>query len=129
MARVAQAGDGVVRPATRRSQQERELTMQHVRIAQYQVASGTFEEVGALVQAPGGMLEVFHDAPGFIAYGLADAGDGTFVSLSLWETRAEAEAAVPTAAAWIRENVADRIKLTDNTVADFSFLAGGLVTA
>ncbi len=75
------------------------------------------------------MLEAFQASPGFIAYGLANAGDGTFVSLSLWETRAEAESAAPAAAAWIREHVADRIKLTGNTVADLSFLAGGLVTA
>jgi N-acyl-D-aspartate/D-glutamate deacylase len=30
----------------------------------------------------------------------------------VWDTRAEAESAVPTAGAWIRDNVADRIKLT-----------------
>jgi hypothetical protein len=75
------------------------------------------------------MLDVFKASPGFIAYGLAHANDGTFVSLSVWDTRAEAESGAPTAAAWIRYNVADRITLTCNKVADLSFLAGGLVTA
>lgn len=103
--------------------------MQHIRIGQYLVTSGTFQEVSALAQGPDGMVQEFQASPGFIAYGLADVGDGTFVSLSVWETRAEAESATPAAAAWIRDHVADRIKLTSNTVADLSFLAGGLVTA
>jgi hypothetical protein len=47
----------------------------------------------------------------------------------VWDTRAAAESAALAAAAWVREHVADRIKLTSNTVADLSFLAGGLVTA
>ena len=103
--------------------------MQHIRIGQYQVTSGTFEEVSALAQAPGGMVDEFQASPGFVAYGLAEAGEGTFVSLSLWDTRADAESAAPAAAAWVRDHLADRVKLTSNTVADLSVLAGELVTA
>jgi hypothetical protein len=64
------------------------------------------------------------------AYGLADAGNGTIVSLSMWDHARRGRAAAPVAAAWVRDNVADRVRLTSNTVADLAFLAGAaLVTA
>ena len=54
----------------------------------------------------------------------ADTGEGTFVSISLWETHAQAEAAAPVAATWVRENMADRIELRSNQVGDLAFFEG-----
>jgi len=70
------------------------------------------------------MLPKFREQPGFVRYGLADLGDETCVSLSVWETREQAEAAAPVAAAWIKDNLADRIELRTNSVGDLAFFKG-----
>ena len=104
--------------------------MKHVRIAFYDLTNGTFDELIALVKGPGGMLDAFRHAPGFVTYGLADSGGGTLVSITIWDTRADADAAVEVARAWVATNVADRVTLTANRVGDLAFLEGAtLVTA
>ena len=70
------------------------------------------------------MLNVFKAQPGFIRYGLADTGDSTCLSISVWETRAQAEAAAPVAATWVGENLADRVELRANSVGDLAFFKG-----
>jgi hypothetical protein len=61
---------------------------------------------------------------GFIRYGLADAGDKTCVSLSLWETRKDADAATRLSETWDREHAADRVELRTNQVGDLAFYKG-----
>ena len=100
--------------------------MQALRIANYKVIKGTFPELAE--QAKGGMLDIFKTQPGFIRYGLADTGEGWCVSLSVWETHAEAEAATPLAASWVREHLADRVELSSTEVGDFAFYEGVTAT-
>jgi hypothetical protein len=100
--------------------------MQSIRIANYKVIKGTFPELAE--EARAGMLSTFRTKPGFIRYGLADTGEGTCVSISLWETHAEAEAAAPVAAAWVREHLADRVELRSDQVGDLAFYEGVLTT-
>ena len=97
--------------------------MKHVRAATYYIKNGSFKEVADLAQD--GMLRTFRDQPGFIHYGLADTGDNTCLSLSLWETREEADSATRLAADWIRENALnDRIELRTSQIGDFAFYEG-----
>ena len=96
--------------------------MQAVRIANYKLIKGTFPELAE--EAKGGMLETFKTQPGFVRYGLADTGEGTCVSISLWETHAQADAAAPVAATWDREHLADRVELRSNQVGDLAFYEG-----
>jgi hypothetical protein len=96
--------------------------MQAVRIANYKVIKGTFSELAE--EAKDGMLRTFRMKPGFVRYGLADIGDGTCVSISLWETHEEAEAAAPVAAEWVREHLADRVELRSNQSGDLAFFEG-----
>jgi len=96
--------------------------MQHVRVATYKITKGTFPEI--VDTAKEGMLKTFKAQPGFIRYGLADTGDGTCLSISMWETHAEAEAAAPVAANWVREHLADRVELRSNDVGDLAFFEG-----
>lgn len=96
--------------------------MQHVRIASYGISKGTFQEIAETSKR--GMLPKFEAQPGFVRYGLADLGDKRFVSISVWETRDQAEAAAPVAATWTRENLADRVELRTNTVGDLAFFKG-----
>ena len=96
--------------------------MQALGVANYKVTKGTFPELAD--EAKSGMLNAFKARPGFMCYGLADTGEGTCLSISLWETHAQAEAAAPVAATWVREHVADRIELRSNKVGDLAFFEG-----
>jgi len=100
--------------------------MQYLRVANYKITKGTFSEIADA--AKGGMLGTFKAQPGFIRYGLADTGEGTCLSISLWETHAQADAAAPVAATWVREHLADRIELSSNQVGDLAFFEGVPVT-
>jgi len=96
--------------------------MQHLRLANYKITKGTFPEI--VDAAKGGMLKTFTEQPGFVRYGLADTGEGTCLSISLWETRAQAEAAAPVARDGVGEYLADRIELRSNQVGDLAFFEG-----
>jgi hypothetical protein len=96
--------------------------MQYLRLANYKITKGTFSEI--VDDAKGGMLKTFKEQPGFIRYGLADTGQGTCVSISLWETHAQAEASIPVAATWVREHLGDRVELRSNQVGDLAFFEG-----
>jgi hypothetical protein len=96
--------------------------MQAVRITNYKVIKGTFPELAE--EARSGMLSTFKTQPGFIRYGLADTGEGTCVSISLWQTHEQAEAAAPVAATWVREHLADRVELRSNQSGDLAFFEG-----
>jgi heme-degrading monooxygenase HmoA len=91
----------------------------HVRSGVYAVTSGTAREVGD--RAREGMLSVFRTQPGFRAYGLAETRDGKVVSVSLWDSDQQAEQANELAASWVRENIADRVRLESTQVGDFMF--------
>jgi hypothetical protein len=96
--------------------------MQSLRIATYAINKGTFQELAETART--GMLPKFQKQPGFVRYGLADLGDKTCVSITVWETREQADAATPVAATWVGENLADRIELRTNTVGDLAFFKG-----
>ena len=96
--------------------------MQHLRLATYEIKKGTFQDVAKV--AENGMLRTFREQPGFVRYGVADVGDKTLVSISLWETRKHADAAVPVAATWVRENLGDQIEIRSNQIGDFAFFEG-----
>jgi hypothetical protein len=93
--------------------------MQHVRVATYKINKGSFQEIADTAKI--GMLKTFQDKPGFIRYGVADIGDNSLLSLSLWKTHEEAEASAPVAASWVRDNLADRVELKTNYVGDLAF--------
>lgn len=96
--------------------------MEHLRVATYEITEGTFDELAE--KAKTGMLRTFEQQPGFIRYGLADTGSKSCLSISLWSTRKDADASVPVAAEWVRENLGSRIALTSNYVGDLAFFEG-----
>jgi heme-degrading monooxygenase HmoA len=89
----------------------------HARVAFYRLRSGTFEQVVGMVEAPGGLLEIFRGSPGFRAYELIEAPAG-LISVSHWESSAQAAEATRAAAAWVAEHVEDRIKLQQSDVGE-----------
>jgi hypothetical protein len=94
--------------------------MQHARVAIYTLTSGTIGDVSR--KAEQGMLPVFAEQPGFIRYGLIECGNQA-VSISLWETEAEASAANAVAVAWVRDNIAQNVRLETAYVGDLAFFS------
>jgi heme-degrading monooxygenase HmoA len=99
----------------------KEQTVDHVRIAVYDVIRGTAEEAIEITHAPGGMADIFKAQPGFQAYSIIEVDPVTTVSLSFWATHEEADHAVAEAADWVQSNLADRLRRNSNYVGDTRF--------
>jgi uncharacterized protein YcbX len=89
----------------------------HARVAFYRLRSGSLDQVVSTVEAPGGMLETFRERPGFQSYELIDTGAG-LVSVSHWESSAQADAATDAAAAWVSDNIDDLVKLQQSDTGE-----------
>lgn len=100
--------------------------MEHVRIATYQQTAGTFDDLCAVIQAPGGLADVFRASPGFIAYTFADLGDGTNCSISVWASAEAADAAKAAAGTWTAANIADLGYLVEDRTGRLGFVVGEL---
>jgi heme-degrading monooxygenase HmoA len=61
-------------------------------------------------RAEQGILPILQAQPGFRAYSVATDAD-EILSLSVWDSRAEAEAGNAAVAEWVRDNMADDIEL------------------
>ena len=100
--------------------------MQHVRIATYQQTAGTFDDLCPIIQAPGGLADVFRASPGFVAYTFADLGDGTNCSISVWTSAEAADAAMAAAGTWTAANIADLGYLVEDRTGRLGFVVGEL---
>lgn len=89
----------------------------HARLATYRF-SGDPHELAA--RAEQGILPIFQAQPGFRAYSVA-TGDGEILSMSVWESRADAEAGNTAAAQWVAENMGSEIELTGVRYAEVLF--------
>ena len=101
--------------------------MRYTRLSTYDITKGTFPELTGMVAK--GILPMFTKEPGFVDYGLVDAGHNKVVAISIWETRDAAQNSVTTAASWIRDNIADRVRLVNTYVGDLALFHGAPVTA
>ena len=71
-------------------------------------------------RAEEGILPILKSQPGFKAYSVA-IGDGEVLSLSVWDTRADAEAGSEVVASWVAENMAGEIDLINVRFAEIKF--------
>ena len=101
--------------------------MQYTRISTYDLTKGSFDELTGIAEK--GILPTFVKEPGFVNYGLVDAGDHKVVSISIWETREAAQKSEGMAASWIKENIGDRVRLVTTYVGDLALFRGLPVTA
>jgi hypothetical protein len=90
-----------------------------LRIALYNTISGTADE--AVEIARRGMIPLYEAQPGFIRYEVGTLDDGGIVSFSVWETEGEAKRAIELAHDWVKENLADRVKLRDEHTGSMSW--------
>src|SRR5438132_11033994 len=96
--------------------------MQHIRIAIYDLTpKAVFADLAKRAEEE--VLPVFARQPGFIRYGLASSGREV-ISISLWETEAEATAANAIAADWVRANIADQDTVKSIAVCDLACSSG-----
>lgn len=91
--------------------------MDHLRVATYEVIEGTPADIMEIVQQPDGVIEVYKGMPGFKAYSLLEISPTEIMSVTAWETHAEAEEAIAAAAEWVATHIAGRLKRTFNTTA------------
>lgn len=96
--------------------------MRYTRISTYEMTSGTFDELTGITEK--GILRTFETLPGFQNFGLADIGDRKVVSISIWDTREAAEKSALVAASWVKENVADRVRLVTGHVGSLALFHG-----
>jgi quercetin dioxygenase-like cupin family protein len=79
----------------------------HAVIRRYQVDPANVEEI--VRRARDGFVPVISKAPGLVSYSITDAGGGKATSLSVFETKEQAEASIQLAADWVREHLAGLI--------------------
>ena len=101
--------------------------MRYTRLSTYDLTKGDFNELTGMAEK--GILPTFAKEPGFVNYGLVDAGDHKVVSISIWETREAAQKSEGMAASWIKENIGDRVRLVTTYVGDLALFRGLPVTA
>jgi hypothetical protein len=101
--------------------------MQYTRISTYDLTTGSFNELTGIAEK--GILPTFAREPGFVNYGLVDAGNHKVVSISIWETREAAQKSAGMAATWVKDNIADRVRLLTTQIGDLALFRGVPVSA
>jgi len=101
--------------------------MNCTRISTYEMLNGTFPELTTL--AEGGILPQYVKEPGFVNYGLVDVGNHKVVAISIWETREAAQHSAVLADQWVKDNIADRVRLLTTQIGDLALFRGIPVTA
>lgn len=93
--------------------------MRSARVGVYTMKPDSMDTV--IQRAETGMLAQYRELPGFVSYEVIKTGPNSAISISVWETHAEAEFAVASTADWVKENVADMIDTVTNHVGDIAF--------
>ena len=99
--------------------------MRYTRLSTYDLVKGTFPELTGIVGK--GLLPTFVKEPGFVDYGLLDAGNNKVVAISIWETRDEAQKSAGMAATWVKDTIADRVHLVTTTIGNLALFHGAPV--
>jgi heme-degrading monooxygenase HmoA len=101
--------------------------MRYIRIALYDLKAGGYDEV--VSKAKASLLPVFQASPGFESFGVSEVDKTSFVSVSTWKTREQADAATAKAAEWVKVNSRDQFTLRQNYVGDLTIDADARIPA
>jgi heme-degrading monooxygenase HmoA len=101
--------------------------MRYTRLSTYDLVKGDFNELTGIAEK--GILPTFVREPGFVNFGLVDAGNHKVVSISIWETRDAAQKSANMAATWVEQNIADRVRLVTTYIGDLALFHGLPVAA
>ena len=75
----------------------------YVTIRRYKVKPGSMGEI--IRKAQEGFVPIISKAPGFVRYGIVNAGNDTLVTISTFDDRAGAEESVKMAADFVKKNL------------------------
>ncbi len=101
--------------------------MRYTRLSTYDLTKGNFDELTGIAEK--GILPTFVKELGFVNFGLVDAGNHKVVSISIWETRDAAQKSAGMAATWVKDNIADRVRLVTTSIGDLALFRGVPVAA
>jgi hypothetical protein len=79
----------------------------HGVIRHYTLDAKNVNEIVRRVAADG--IKIIKGIPGFVSYGIMDAGQGHFVTYSAYQNKTGAEESTKKAATWIKENIASMV--------------------
>jgi len=96
--------------------------MQYTRLSTYEVTKGTFAELTGIVEKS--LLPTFAKEPGFVNFGLVDTGDHKVVSISIWQTREQAQKSATMSTTWDKANIADRVRPLTTQIGDLALFRG-----
>lgn len=77
-------------------------------IRRYNIATGSAEAIVRKVNES--YVPMVTQQPGFVSYFVLDPGDGTIVSISVFEDRASTDAATRASTEWVRANLGGVIR-------------------
>jgi heme-degrading monooxygenase HmoA len=101
--------------------------MRYTKLSTYDLTNGTFPELTGIAEK--GILPLFEKEPGFVNYGLVDAGSHKVVAISIWETREQAQKSDHMATTWVKEHVADRVRLVNTYIGELALFRGVPIAA
>ncbi len=88
----------------------------HARVGFYQVTPGTLD--ASLAKARAELLPKTREQPGLKRYTVITTGPDSFISLSGWDTRAQAEQAAETLSGWVKENMGATVVSMENRIGE-----------
>ena len=101
--------------------------MRYTRLSTYDLTKGTFPELTDIAEK--GILPIFAKESGFVNYGLVDAGNHKVVAISIWDTREQAQKSEQMAMNWVKENIADRVRLVTTHIGELALFRGVPIAA
>jgi heme-degrading monooxygenase HmoA len=91
----------------------------YARVAIYKLKPNSADHVIKL--AENGLLPIYRKHEGFHSYEVIKAGHDTIISISGWDTEQQGAAAVRSAAAWVKDSVAEHVVSVENHVGAVAF--------
>jgi quinol monooxygenase YgiN len=89
------------------------------RVVVYKFRQGSVD--GAVKKAEAGLVPIFRAAAGFHGYEVIRAGADSIISISHWDSPAQAQAAVNAGADWVKKNIADSVVSAETYVGEVAF--------
>src|SRR4051812_11345664 len=92
--------------------------MLYVRVALDKFQPNAADEI--LTRVRQGLLPLLRRQPGFVAYEVIKTGEDSAIFIHTCESKEQAEAAVQTAAMWVRDQIANLIVSVDTHVGELA---------
>ncbi len=93
--------------------------MQQAHVVLYRVKPGTVDEI--IRRTKLGLVPIYRNQTGFVAYGLIKTEDDLLIALSVWHLPEQAEVADQTAAAWAQQHVGEMVESLEVHIGKVAF--------